>query len=146
MTRISSGNELPEARSSQRIRTPGFRPSLVLGWAGAAAVVVAGGALATATFSGDDGGTVATPTRPAGTAASMCVWTPHVDVPVFPGENLGAAPTPDSFLIFERCDDEWTGDIAWMSPGGPRRDASTGDDGLPNPWEAGNRAVEQLRE
>jgi hypothetical protein len=37
-------------------------------------------------------------------------------------------------------------DIAWMSPGEPRPEASSGDDGLPNPWEAGNRAVEQLRE
>jgi hypothetical protein len=146
MTPISSGSELPEARSSQRIRTPSIRPRVVLGWAGAAAVVVAGGALAAATFTPDDEGTVATPTRPADTVAPLCVWTPHVDVPVFPSENLGAAPTPESFLIFERCDDEWTGDIAWMSPGEPRREASSGDDGLPNPWEAGNRAVEQLRE
>jgi hypothetical protein len=146
MTRISAGTEQPGARSSQRIRTPGTRPRVVLGWAGAAAVVVAGGALAAATFTAGDEGTVETPTRPADTVAPQCVWTPHVDVPVFPSENLGAPPTPESFLIFERCDDEWTGDIAWMSPDEPRREASSGDDGLPNPWEAGNRAVEQLQD
>ena len=146
MTRISSGSELPEARSSQRIRTPGIRARVVLGWAGAAAVVVAGGALAAATFTGHDEGTVETPTRPADTVAPQCVWTPHVDVPVFPAENLGAAPTPESFLIFERCDDGWTGDIAWMSPGEVQGEPSSGDDGLPNPWEAGNRAIERLQE
>ena len=109
----------PEARSSQRIRTPGIRPRVVLGWAGAAAVVVAGGALAAATFTANDEGSVErrlgvrTPVhRPAcGPRMSMFRCSPP--------ENLGAAPTPESFLIFERCDDEWTGDIAWMSPGEP---------------------------
>jgi hypothetical protein len=146
MTRISADTEQPEARSSRRIRTPGIRPRVVLGWAGAAAVVVAGGALAAATFTAGDEGTVETPTGRADTGAPPCVWTPHVDVPVFPAENLGPAPTPDSVLVFERCDDEWTGDIAWMSPGEVQGEASRGDDGLPNPWEAGNRAIERLQE
>jgi hypothetical protein len=129
MTRISSGSDLPDARSSQRIRTPGIGPKVVLGWAGAAAVVVAGGALAAVTFTADDDGTVETPTGRADTVAPSCVWTPHVDVPVFPSENLGAAPTPESFLVFERCEDGWTGDIAWMSPGDIKRDAPNGIEG-----------------
>jgi hypothetical protein len=144
MTPISSGSGLPEARSTQRIRTPGIRPRVALGWAGAAAVVVAGGALAAATFTAGDEGTVETPTGRADAVAPPCLWTTHVDVPVFPSENLGGPPTRESVLIFERCDDEWTGDVAWMSPGEAQRDASSGDDGLPNPWEAGNRAVEPL--
>jgi hypothetical protein len=146
MARISSGSELPEARSSQRIRTPGMSPRVMLGWAGAAAVVVAGGALAAATFTAGDEGTVETPTGRADAVAPPCMWTPHVDVPVFPRENLGAAPTPESFLVFERCDDGWTGDIAWMIPGDFKRDASNGIESVPNPWEAGNRAVEPFLE
>ncbi|MFP3899681.1 MAG: hypothetical protein ACLFXM_02420, partial [Acidimicrobiia bacterium] len=44
-----------------------------------------------------------------------CIWTSEVDGPVLPGANLGPPPNPGAVLVFERCDDEWTGDIAWLS-------------------------------
>jgi hypothetical protein len=59
-----------------------------------------------------------------------CLWTSDVDVPVLPVEELGGAPT--SVLTFERCDGEWTGNVAWSRP-------SRG--GHVNPWAAGNAAV-----
>jgi hypothetical protein len=46
-----------------------------------------------------------------------CLWTTEVNTPVFPAEDLGAAPTPESVLTFESCNGEWTGRIAWLNPG-----------------------------
>lgn len=159
MTRTPPGLDVAGVRSSERIHTPAIRPRAVLGWAGAAALLVAGAAFATVTFAGGDDGEADGPTGRTDTATPTCVWTSHVDGPVFPAEDLGAAPTPESVLAFEACNGEWTGDLAWMTPGedqdaalwrarleGQRRTSSS-DDGLPNPWEAGNRAAEkQLQE
>jgi hypothetical protein len=104
-------------RSSERVRTSAIRPTAVLGWGGAAAVVVAGAALATFTFAGGDGGEVDAPTSRTDTATPACMWTSQVSVPVFPAENIGGPPTPESDLAFEACNGEWTGDLAWMTPG-----------------------------
>jgi hypothetical protein len=51
-----------------------------------------------------------------GHGASDCLWTTEVNVPVFPAEDLGGPPTPQSVLVFERCNGEWTGQIAWLNP------------------------------
>jgi hypothetical protein len=123
-------------RSSKRIRTAGIRtagirPRVVLGWVGAVAFVVAGGTLATVTFARGDDGRAEVPSGQAATRMPACVWTSQVDVPFFPRENLGPAPTSDSVLVFERCDGEWTGDIAWLESGDEL--APLGDDGMPNP-------------
>lgn len=116
----------------------------VLAWAGATALVAAGAALATATYTGDGGTQVETPTGRVDTARPACVWLTQVDGPVVPAELLGAAPTPESILIFEKCDGDWTGDMAWMHSGSDLGPGS--DDGLPNAWEAGNRAVARYLE
>jgi hypothetical protein len=151
-------------RSSQRIRTrPGGRRRLggdpasprrrrpgravaVLATVGAVAVVTAGGTLAAATFGagGEDAvGPGADP--PSAPAMPSCVWVTQRDGPVVPPELFLSAPSADAMLLFEYCDAAWTGDMAWL---GDRAELSTGgsDDGLPNPWEAGNRAVEQWLE
>jgi hypothetical protein len=153
-------------RSSKRIRTPAICPTVVLGWAGAATLVVAGATLATVTFAGGDDGKAEAPSGRTDTVAPACVWTPHVDGPVFPAEDLGGPPTPESVLAFEACNGEWTGDLAWMTPGEDRdaalaaradelerrarlegqRRTHRSDDGLPNPSVAGDRAVERLQE
>lgn len=111
----------------------------VLGWAGATALVATGAALATTTFTGDGGSRVETPGRQTSMGVPACVWATEVDGPVFPAEDLGAAPTSGSVLAFETCNGEWTGDMAWMDSGGDVGPGS--DDGLPNAWEAGNEAV-----
>ena len=165
MPRTPPDLDVVGVRSSEHIRTPAIRPGAVLGWAGAAALVVAGAALATVTFAGGDDGGADAPTGRTDTATPACVWASRVDGPVFPAEDLGAAPTPESVLAFEACNGEWTGDLAWMTPGedqdaalaaraeeldrrakleGQRRTYGS-DDGLPTPWEAGNRAVERPR-
>jgi hypothetical protein len=46
-----------------------------------------------------------------------CLWTTEVNTPVFPAEDLGGPPTPESVLTFESCNGEWTGRIAWLNPG-----------------------------
>ncbi|MGH9235256.1 MAG: hypothetical protein ACRD0R_18175 [Acidimicrobiales bacterium] len=152
MTRTTPDLDVAGLRSSERVRTASIRPGGVLRWAGAVALVVAGGALATVTFTDNDEGVAETPTRRADTGPPACAWVSQVDGPFFPGtvdpaapgESLGPAPTPDSVLVFERCDGEWTGDIAWLDSGVEL--APLGDDGMPNPWEAGNHAVERLEE
>lgn len=109
---------------------------------------------------------------PPGGRAPACWWTSEANTPVFPTADLGGPPNPESILIFERCNGEWTGNIAWSNPGdgpdaGPAASAtvsagareherfakcvegethsramvSSSDDGLPNPWEAGNIAA-----
>lgn len=166
MRRDQPDLDVDGVRSSERVRTPAIRPTAVLGWAGAAAVVVAGAALATVTFAGGESGDVDAPTSRTDPATPACMWTSRVSVPVFPAEDIGGPPTPESALAFEACNGEWTGDIAWMTPGegddaalatrpeelelrarleGQRRTDGS-DDGPPNPWEAGNRAVERLQE
>ncbi len=144
MTRTASDIDVAGIRSSERIRTTAIGPKAVIGWVSATAVVVAGGALAALTFAADDEGTVEAPTGRADTGTPACVWTSQVDGPVVPAELLGAAPTPESVLVFEQCDGDWTGDMAWLDSGDDL--APAGDDGLPNPFEAGNRAVERLDE
>jgi hypothetical protein len=163
MTPIRSDLDVAGVRSSERVRTTAPRPRAVLGWSGAAVLAVAGAALAAVTFAGDEGKAEA-PTGRADTATPACVWTPHEDGPDFSAEDLGAAPTPGSVLAFEACNGQWTGDLAWMTSGRledaaqaaraeelergakleGQRQTYGGDDGLPNPWEAGNRAVERL--
>jgi hypothetical protein len=145
MTQTDRDFEL-EARDTERRRSASTRAKAVLGWTGASAVLVAGTALATVTFTGDDTTTVETPTGRSDTRAPACTWSSEVDGPVFPEHNVGAAPTPESVLVFETCSGEWTGDLAWLNPGEGQGTTNSGDDGLPNPWEAGNRAVERLDE
>jgi hypothetical protein len=79
------------------------------------------------TYGRDSGSTIVHSNGPAadGTAEDSgalerppgCLWTTEVNTPVFPAEDLGAAPTPESVLTFERCNGEWTGRIAWLNPG-----------------------------
>ena len=145
MTRTASDIDVAGIRSSERIRTASIRPMVVIGWAGAVALVVAGGTLAAVTFAHSEEGKAEAPTGRADTGTPVCVWVSQVDGPVVPAELLAAAPTPESVLVFEECDGDWTGDIAWLDPGGDLM-PSSGDDGLPNPFEAGNRAVERLDE
>jgi hypothetical protein len=76
-------------------------------------------------------------------AARSCVWVTQENGPVVPQELFLAAPSADAALVFEYCDAEWTGDMAWLES---REQLPTSDDGLPNPWEAGNRAVERWLE
>ena len=144
MTHTEPDMDAAGIRSSERIRTTPMRASVVLGRVGAVALVVAGGALARVTFTDRDGGDVETPTRQADAGTPACVWLTQVDGPVVPEELLGAAPTPDSILVFEQCDRDWTGGVAWLHS---RADLGPGsDDGLPNAWEAGNRAVARYLE
>jgi hypothetical protein len=51
-----------------------------------------------------------------GHGASACLWTSKVNTPVFSAEDLGGPPTPQSVLIFEKCNGQWTGNIAWLNP------------------------------
>jgi hypothetical protein len=117
MPHNQSDPEADRVRTRERICTPAIRPAAVLGWAGGAAVVVAGAALATVTFAGGDGGEGDAPTSPTDRATPSCVWTSQVSVPVFPSEDIGGPPTPESALAIEACNGEWTGDLAWMTPG-----------------------------
>ena len=64
-------------------------------------------------------------------------------VPALTPARLTAAAPADAALVFEYCDAEWTGDMAWLES---REQLPTSDDGLPNPWEAGNRAAERRPE
>ena len=123
-------------RGPERRRPATSRSKALLGWTGAAAVLVAGTALATVTFTGDDTATVETLDSGATTPAPACTWSSEVDGPVFPERNIGAAPTPDSVLVFEHCDGDWTGDVAWLNPG----------QGQLDPGEPGTRPVRPLDE
>jgi hypothetical protein len=84
-------------------------------------------------------------------SAPSCGWTSEANGPVLPVNDIGGPPTPESVLIFERCDGQLTGTIAWISPGADQTPATGvgelpeagGDSGLVNPWEAGNAAVDR---
>jgi hypothetical protein len=71
----------------------------------------------TRTNTGDtdsSGGTTVT-SRDRRDARGACIWTSDVNnTPVFPPSDLGGPPTPDSVLIFEKCDGDWTGNMAWF--------------------------------
>jgi hypothetical protein len=119
------------------------RALTALAGVGAVAVVAAGATLAAATFGADE---THDATGSAGTHRSdarSCVWVTQENGPVVPQELFLAAPSADAALVFEYCDAEWTGDMAWLES---REQLPTSDDGLPNPWEAGNRAVERWLE
>lgn len=122
-------------RSSERVHGGGAALlKAVLGWAGAAAAMVAGGTLASLTLNpGEDGASEPPADRSGTTRGPACTWSEEVDGPVFPVNDLGPAPTPESVLVFERCDGEWTARIAWMHPGGRQRTVNGGDDGVANP-------------
>jgi len=45
---------------------------------------------------------------------TACRWTTEADGPVFPANDIGGPPTPESVLIFESCGGELTGNIAWL--------------------------------
>ena len=47
---------------------------------------------------------------------TACRWTTEADGPVFPANDIGGPPTPESVLIFESCGGELTGNIAWLVP------------------------------
>jgi hypothetical protein len=72
-----------------------------------------------------------------------CAWVNQQDGPVVSEQLLLAAPSAHAMLAFEYCDDEWTGGMGWLVS---RRELSTSDDGMPNAWEAGNRAAERWLE
>jgi hypothetical protein len=129
-------------RSTRRIEAGSSLSGLskaAVGWVAAVAVVGAGAALAAVTFRGGDA-TLEQATGKTDTVSPACVWVTQADGPVVPQERFLAAPSADAILVFEFCDAEWTGHMAWLH----FRDelSANGDDGLPNPWEAGNRAVE----
>jgi len=160
---------LAKTPSEEPSRPPSSSRTMVLGLAGVLAAGAGVAALAVATLAAD--GNEVDPTgRPGATqhdstpatdrtaedaalpGASTCLWTSDVDTPVFPAEDLGSPPSPASVLTFERCDGEWTGRMAWSTPGGPGTgpacpdrvsvEAAGGDDsGYVNPWAAGNAAV-----
>lgn len=134
-------------RSSRRIQAGSSLSGLsraAVGWVAAVAVVGAGAALAAATFRGGDT-TLEQATGKTDTMSPACAWVTQADGPVVPQELFLAAPSPDAMLVFEYCDAEWTGHMAWLDS---RNELSTsgGDDGLPTPGEAANRAVEQWLE
>jgi hypothetical protein len=144
---VTSAIDTTGVRSSQRIQAGSSLPGLsraAVGWVAGVAVVGAGAALAAATFRGGD----ATPEQATGktdTVSPTCVWVTRANGPVVSQELFLPAPSPDAILVFEYCNAEWTGHMAWLDS---REELSTngGDDGLPNPWEAGNRAVERWLE
>lgn len=189
MTRITKGSSIFAPSDGEWPPPPSTRRAKLSRRAGAAtaAVTVAAiAAIALATDSEDKavdrplaaehgrsqaaGGPVEEPARTSADPPT-CVWTSQVDVPVFPAEVLGGPPTPESILIFERCDREWTGDIAWLNAGPQDMDPeppdesgisssverwcassrpdtgggpsgpATGASGFVNPWAAGDAAV-----
>jgi hypothetical protein len=137
MTRITKGMWFSPAPGGDR-----FQPSSTPGgtrhrWAGVAVVITAGVVLAVATLPGDAEddpvgpplaaehgspqpveGPAEDPAGPPG-GEPTCSWTSEINTPVLPAENLGGPPTPVSVLVFERCDGEWTGNIAWLNAGAP---------------------------
>lgn len=62
---------------------------------------------------GDPAGDSAESTPGTGTS---CRWTTEADGPVFPANDIGGPPTPESVLIFESCGGELTGNLAWLIP------------------------------
>jgi hypothetical protein len=144
---VTSAIDTTGVRSSQPIQAGSSLPGLsraAVGWIAAVAVVGAGAALAAATFRGGD----TTPEQATGKTDTMspaCAWVTQADGPVVPQELFLAAPSADAMLVFEYCDAEWTGHMAWLDS---RNELSTngGDDGLPTPGEAAHRAVEQWLE
>jgi hypothetical protein len=127
--------ELPEA---PRAEPPAARShplrTVVIG-AGAVAAIAAAAALAAVTLRGGDEnkpvghpliaehgsiraheGTVEDPAVPTSYGAPGCMWTTEVDTPVLPSDDLGGPPTPQSVLVFERCNGSWTGNITWLNP------------------------------
>jgi hypothetical protein len=124
----------PRGRRRPRTRTVSVRT--VLGSAGAVAMVAGAAALGVLTLGVDDQNEVATghplATEPDGSRATQrraqdqagppggrapaCWWTSKVNTPVLPVEDLGGPPTAESVLILQRCNGEWTGNIAWLNP------------------------------
>lgn len=51
-----------------------------------------------------------------------CVWVSAIGVPFLPAENIGGPPTEGSVLVFESCDGEPTGRLAWCT--GPAEDVA----------------------
>ena len=144
---VTSAIDTTGVRSSQPIQAGSSLPGLsraAVGWVAAVAVVGAGAALAAATFRGGDT-TLEQATGKTDTMSPACAWVTQADGPVVPQELFLAAPSADAMLVFEYCDAEWTGHMAWLDS---RNELSTngGDDGLPTPGEAANRAVEQWLE
>jgi hypothetical protein len=156
---------LPEAPSQEQSRPPSSSRSMVSAWAGVLTAGAAAAALAVATLTPDHDqpmGRPATTERGSTQGADnssgsqvqspACLWTSDVDAPVLPAENLGAAPTPESVLSFEKCGGNWTGRMAWLNPSAPHagptcseqvpvEGAGGGDSGFVNPWAAGNAAA-----
>ena len=163
-TRDTSLPEAPEQTPSPR---PSGRRSIVLGAAAVLAAGAATAALAVATLGTDtDDEPVGRPAvdqprnppadqRPVESStgsAPACGWTSEANGPVLPANDIGGPPTADSVLIFESCDGQLTGTIAWLNPSrdptpdqgaGALPEAASSDSGLVNPWEAGNAAVER---
>jgi hypothetical protein len=167
-TTTSKHTSLPEAPEQTPPRPPSGRRSIVLGAAAVLAAGAATAALAVATLGSDtrdepvdhpaldqprttpadDGPVENSPGR-----APVCGWTSEATEPVFPNNDIGGPPTPESILIFESCDGQLTGTIAWLTPGPDRTpaqgpaallpEAGGGDSGLVNPWAAGDAAVDQ---
>jgi hypothetical protein len=149
-TTTTPDTSLPEAPEQTPPPRPSGRRTIVLG---ATAVLAAGAATAALAFA-----TLGTDTRdepvgrPAIDSAPVCGWTSEANEPVFPANDIGGPPTPQSVLVFESCDGQLTGIIAWLNPGPDRTpdqgagalpEAGGGDSGLVNPWEAGDAAVDR---
>jgi hypothetical protein len=135
MARTTQDIELPEAPSREPVSGRSASVRTVLVGAGAIAAVAGVAVLATVTLRGGDEdkpirqpliaehgsihaneGAVEDSARSTRYGAPACMWTTEVNTPVFPAEDLGGPPTPQSVLVFERCNGEWTGSIAWLNP------------------------------
>jgi hypothetical protein len=157
----------PEAPEQTPPPRPSGRRTIVLGTAAVLAAYAAVAALAVATLGNDTRDepvgrpaldqprTTPADEGPVGNSAGsapVCGWTSEANEPVFPNNDIGGPPTPDSVLMFESCDGQLTGIIAWLTPGPNRTpdqgaralpDAGGGDSGLVNPWAAGDAAVDR---
>jgi hypothetical protein len=130
-TTTTRDTSLPEAPEQTPSRPPFGRRTIVFGTAAVLAAGAATAALAVATPGTDtrdepvgrpaldqprnppvDEAPVANSTG----SAPACEWTSEANGPVLPANDIGGPPTPESFLIFERCDGQLTGTIAWMNP------------------------------
>ena len=150
---------LPQAPQQTPPPRPSGRRTIVLGSAAVLAAGVATAALAVATLgTGTRDEPVGRPAVDEGPvenstgSAPACGWTTEANEPVFPANDIGGPPTPESVLIFETCNGQLTGIIAWLTPGPDRTpdpgagalpEAGDGDSGLVNPWAAGDAAVDR---
>jgi len=135
MTRITKGRSLFAPSGWDRSRPSHTPRRTIERWAGVAVVIVTGAVLAATTLAADheaqpvghpliaehtnNEGSVRDSASSVGHAPNSCMWTSEVNEPVFPAEDIGGPPTLKSVLIFESCDGELTGTIAWFDASVP---------------------------